>query len=350
MKKVLAWCKNNIFFLFSLALLVFIPLYPKLPLVDIKNVWVYIRLEDFVVLFVLLWWLISVVRSSLSLRTPLTLPILLFWLVGAITTIHSILLVFPGLANVFPNVALLSYVRHIEYMSLFFIGYTGMKDKRHFSWYIVVLTITLCLVLLYGIGQKYFSFPAFLTMNEEFAKGVPIQLSALSRVSSTFGGHYDLAAYIVLVLPIMVSLMFGYKNIVLRILFLLITAIGLVVLFMTVSRISLFALLISLGVVIFSHRKKLLMVSIPMLLIAVGVLFVASPSLLARYGNTVKEIDVLVRTKTGDPIGHVQYAPREYFENKTVPSGIFIRLKNIRSNRKIKGICIATNTCITILV
>jgi O-antigen ligase len=323
MKKVLAWCKDNILFLFILFLLVFIPLYPKLPLVDVKNVWVYIRLEDFVILFMLLWWMALIVRKSLSLRTPLTLPILLFWLAGAITTIHGILLVFPGLANVFPNVAFLSYLRRIEYMSLFFIGYTGMKEKRFFSSFVVVLTISLCLILLYGIGQKYFSFPAFLTMNEEFAKGAPLQLSSMSRVSSTFGGHYDLAAYLVLVLPIIVSLMFGYKNWFIRIILLGVSAAGFAVLFMTVSRISLFALFVSLGVVILMHRKKLVIISIPILLVIVGIFFIVSPSLLTRYGNTIKEIDVLVDAKTGDPIGHVKDAPRKYFENKIVKQEYF---------------------------
>lgn len=329
MKKVFNWCKENILFLFTLFLLVFVPLYPKLPLVDVKNVWVYIRLEDFVVLFILLWWMALVVRKSLPLRTPLTLPILLFWLVGAITTIHGILLVFPGLANVFPNVALLSYLRRIEYMSLFFIGYTGMKEKRFFSSFVAVLTISLSLVLMYGIGQKYFSFPAFLTMNEEFAKGIPIQLSSLSRVSSTFAGHYDLAAYLVLVLPIIVSLMFGYKNWFVRMIFLVITAVGFSVLFMTVSRISLFALFVSLGVVILMHRKKLVIISIPILLFIVGIFFIVSPSLLARYGNTIKEIDVLVDTKTGEPIGHVKDAPREYFKDKVVKQEYFWSIMSV---------------------
>ena len=40
-------------------------------------------------------------------------------------------------------------------------------------------------------------------MNEEFAKGIPIKLSQLSRVPSTFAGHYDLAAYLVLMIPIL---------------------------------------------------------------------------------------------------------------------------------------------------
>jgi len=328
MKKVLAWCNDNIFFLFTLLLVVFIPLYPKLPLVDVKNVWVYIRLEDFVVLFVLLWWIVSVVRRKVSIATPLTMPILLFWLVGAVTTMHGILLVFPGLADVFPNVALLSYLRRIEYMSLFFIGYAGMKEKRFFSPFITVLTMSLGLVLMYAVGQKYFSFPAYLTMNEEFAKGVPILLSPLSRVSSTFAGHYDLAAYLVLILPIMVSLMFGYRNLFVRILFLGIVAVGLAVLFMTVSRISLFALFISLGLVLLMHRKKIFLVLIPIVLVIVGVFLVISPGLLARYGNTIKEINVLVDTKTGQPIGHVTNAPQEYFQNKVVKQEYF---KNIAS-------------------
>lgn len=328
MKKVLAWCKDNMLFLFTIFLVVFIPLYPKLPLVDVKNVWVYIRLEDFVVLLMLLWWVVLVVRKSLSLRTPLTMPILIFWLVGAITTIHGILLVFPGLANVFPNVALLSYFRRIEYMSLFFIGYTGMKEKRFFSSFVVVLTISLSLVLLYGIGQKYFSFPAFLTMNEEFAKGIPIQLSSLSRVSSTFAGHYDLAAYLVLILPIMVSFMFGYKNWLIRMIFFATAACGLFVLFMTVSRISFVALFISLGLVFLLHRKKIVIFSLPILLVIAGI-FVVSPSLLARYGNTIKEIDVLVDTKTGEPIGHVTKATREYFQNKIVKQEYFASILSV---------------------
>ena len=49
-------------------------------------------------------------------------------------------------------------------------------------------------------------------MNEEFAKGIPITLSQLSRVPSTFAGHYDLAAYLALMIPILASLVFGFKN------------------------------------------------------------------------------------------------------------------------------------------
>src|SRR3989344_2389659 len=204
--KIKDFTLGNILFLETLFLLIFIPLFPKLPIFDVRNTWVYIRAEDFVVLGVLLSWLALLFRKKISLKTPLTIPILIFWIIGTISTIHGVLLIFPTIANVFPNVAFLSLVRHIEYMSLFFIGYLGMKDKEFLKTVIAVLVITLIGVALYGFGQKFIGFPAYLTSNEEFAKGIPIQLSALARVPSTFAGHYDFAAYLVLVISILASL------------------------------------------------------------------------------------------------------------------------------------------------
>src|SRR3990167_10590096 len=197
MKKIVSWISDNVLFVETIFLLAFIPLYPKLPLLDIKNTWVYIRAEDFVVLFVLLSMLILLFKRRISLRTPLTIPILVFWIIGAIATIHGVLLIFPEIANVHPNVAFLSLLRHIEYMSVFFIAFAGIKNKRQINIIIAALILTLLGVIGYGFGQKYLGLPAYLTMNEEFAKGIPIQLSELSRVPSTFAGHYDLAAYLV---------------------------------------------------------------------------------------------------------------------------------------------------------
>ena len=81
MKKIFSWISDNILFLATLFLLFFIPLYPKLPLIDIKNTWVYVRIEDFIVLFVLLAWLALFIRKKISLKTPLTLPIIFFWII-----------------------------------------------------------------------------------------------------------------------------------------------------------------------------------------------------------------------------------------------------------------------------
>src|SRR5690606_17703163 len=122
--------------------------------------------------------------KKLSLKTPLTIPLLAFWVVGAIATMHGVIIIFPQIANVFPNVAFLSYLRHIEYMVLFFIAFAAMRDKRSLKIIIAILVATLLAIVAYGFGQKYLGFPAYLTGNEEFAKGIPIRLSELGRVPS----------------------------------------------------------------------------------------------------------------------------------------------------------------------
>jgi len=323
MKKLIGWCKDNILGLITLFLLAFIPLYPKLPLVDIKNTWVYVRVEDFYVFGALLVWGILFFRKKVTLNTPLTLPILGFWLIGVLATIHGVLLIFPTVANVFPNVALLSFIRRIEYMSLFFIAFSSVRGKWLLPWASVVLMVTLFLVSVYGIGQKYFSLPAYLTMNEEFAKGVPIQLSALSRVPSTFAGHYDFAAFLVLVIPIAVSLLLSVKSWFLKAILLIICGLGSFALVMTVSRISLVALVLSLGMLFATRNRKFILYMIPIIIISFFAFIRLSPTIIDRITSTVKQVDLLVSATNGAPIGKVSIVPKTYFEGKIVKQEFF---------------------------
>ena len=313
--KILRFIENNILFLLTLFLLAFIPLYPKLPLVGVTHTWVYVRLEDFAVALTVTVWAVLLILKKVSLKTPLTIPIMVFWIIGGITTLHGVLILFPTLANVFSNVAFLSFLRRIEYMSLFFIAFTGIKDKKFVVPVAITLTAVLLLVIGYGFGQKYFGFPAFLTMNEEFAKGIPIRLSDLSRVPSTFAGQYDLAAYLVLIVPLLASLIFGIKNLILKAIVLITSVLGFVLLFMTVSRISFFALLAALLLLLILQKKKIIIVS---LLVLTLLLLIISPSLLQRFKSTVSEVNVLVDARTGGAIGEVKEVPAEYFKNKVV--------------------------------
>ena len=77
MKKLWLWCKENILFISSILLLMFIPLYPKFPLLDIKNTWVYVRIEDFLVLGALFIWVVLAIKRRISLKTPITIPVFL---------------------------------------------------------------------------------------------------------------------------------------------------------------------------------------------------------------------------------------------------------------------------------
>ncbi len=330
--KIFRWISDNILFLITLFLLVFIPLYPKKPILNVVNTWVYIRAEDFVVLLVLFVWVVQLLRKKITLKTPLTMPILLFWIIGSIATIHGVLLIFPGIANVFPNVAFLSFLRRIEYISLFFVAYSGLKDKKSLPIVVAVLALTLLGVVAYGMGQKYLGFPAYLTMNEEFAKGAPIQLSALSRVPSTFGGHYDLAAYLVLIIPVLASMIFAFRNWFVKLFLLLTISSGFVLLFMTVSRVSFFVLFISLFLVLFLHKKRWVVYSLPIIGIIVAFLFLYfSPRLLDRFGNTVKEVDVLVDTKTGEALGNLKEVTPSDFTTKVVKKRVFHSREDISS-------------------
>ncbi len=332
MKKLLQSLRDHSLLFVTLGLIVFIPLYPKLPVLDVRHTWVYVRLEDFVVLGILLWWAILLVRRRVSLVTPITVPILLFWLIGAVGTIHGILLIYPNLSGAHPNVGFLSMLRRIEYMSLFFVAFAAMKEKRNLRLVIAALALTVFAVSVYGIGQKYLGFPAFLTMNEEFAKGIPIRLSALSRVSSTFSGHYDLAAYFVLTIPILASMVFATRNRIVQAAFLGICGISLLVLFMTVSRISLLALFVAVGIVVFMQKKKLAIAALPAILLAAAVVGMVSPKIVERFGSTVKQIDVLVDAQTGEAIGHTKLVPNTYFADKTVKQVFSRNVTNLYAN------------------
>ncbi|KKR76649.1 MAG: hypothetical protein UU21_C0006G0040 [Candidatus Levybacteria bacterium GW2011_GWA2_40_8] len=317
MKKLFSWVFQNILFLETIFLLIFIPLYPKIPILDVKNTWVYIRAEDFIILFAFFSLALLLVKKKITLQTPLTLPILFFWLIGAVATIHAVLLVFPKLANVFPNVAFLSLLRHIEYMGVFFIAYLG-TDRKKLPWIIGAIVTTLTGVIFYGFGQKFLNFPAYLTMNEEFAKGTPIRLSELGRVPSTFAGHYDLAAYLVLIIPILVSLAFSVKSYLVRIGLFAVSLLGFVLLFMTVSRVSFVVLFISLFIVLYFQKRKIALFVIPAVVTVVLMLVSFQPSLLNRFKGTVSKVDVLVDAKTGASIGHVKFVSRDFFRDKIV--------------------------------
>lgn len=313
--KILKWIQDNFLFAFTIFLLAFIPLYPKIPLLDVVNTWVYVRAEDFIIALAVVIWVIMLVLKKVTLKTPLTIPILVFWIVGGISTFHGVMLIFPTLSDVFANVAFLSFMRRIEYIFLFFVAFTSIKDKKYINYVIYALTTILILIAVYGMGQKYLGFPAYLTMNEEFAKGIPIRLSELSRVPSTFAGHYDLAAYLVLVIPILTSVFFAFKNWFMKIFLMISIILGFALLFMTVSRVSFLVLIISLAMLLFLQKKRFLLLS----LFAVTILFlVFFPSLASRFGNSLKQVTVLVDSETGAAIGQIREVDNSYFKNKIV--------------------------------
>ena len=312
--KIFKFIKNNLLLTISLFLLAFIPLYPKFPLFGVSHTWVYIRLEDFLIASSILIWIIYAIRKKITIKTPLTLPIIIFWLIGAVSTFNAIYFIFPNIPNVFPTVALFHLIRRVEYLWLFFIGFSAIKDKKHINKIIIVLALTLVAVVLYGVGQRYLGFPAYLTMNEEFAKGIPLRLSPLARIPSTFAGHYDLAAYLILIIPLMGSLIFGFKKIYLKLLLFFVSVSGLTLLLMTSSRVSFMVYLLAVSLMLFIHKQKKYIIPVVILSILFMNMF---QGMSQRFASTISQVDLVVDARTGKAVGIATNA--EDAKNKKKP-------------------------------
>lgn len=301
MRKLINWCNQNGLYLITLFLLAFVPLYPKLPLIDITQTWVSIRFEDLFVALASLGLLIRVVRRRQLPNSPLSLPIVVYWIVGLVSMINALIFIFPHFGGVlFPHLAVLHFARRIEYMIMFFVAFeafSGVPRLKPFLW---TLGVTYLAVILYGFGQKFLGFPAFLTMNEEFAKGTPLRLPSTARFPSTFGGHYDLAAYLVMTIPIMGSLVCGVDRWWKKVLFFVLTVLGLIMLLFTASRVSFGVYLVVMSVMLFWQKKTWYI--IPMVVASLLIMNLTS-GVSERFEKTFRVSDVVVDLSTGKPVG-----------------------------------------------
>ncbi len=301
MQKLINWCKDHWLFLATCFLLAFIPLYPKLPLINVIRTWVYVRLEDFFIGVTIVGFLIYLVRRREIPNTPLTTPIVVYWVVGFISMVWAIIFLRNVIPGFFPHLAILHFGRRIEYMGLFFIGFYAIRKRTKLLPAVVwTLALTLIGIIIYGVGQKFLGWPAYLTMNEEFAKGVPLRLPPTARIASTFGGHYDLAAYLVFIVPLFGSLAFGMKKIWQRLLMILLAAGGLVMLLFTASRISFGVYLVAITTMLIWKRKYWYILPV----IVVSFLLLNSVSTASdRFYKTLRFSDVVIDLSTGQPIG-----------------------------------------------
>ncbi len=304
MKKLINWCKQNISGMSLLFFLAFIPLYPKLPIINVIRTWVYIRLEDFLVAGAVGIYILARLRQRRIPKTPLTWPIIIYWGVGIMSAIFSIVFIGPHLEGYFPHLVALHFLRRVEYMMLFFMAFDVVARKKSLVTAIIwTLAGTVFLIIVYGFGQKFLGWPAFLTMNEEFAKGIPLRLPPTARIPSTFGGHYDLAAYIVLTLPILASFIFAAKKIWQKIIFFVLSTGSLIMLLFTASRTSFLVYLVAISMTLFWYKKKWFIIPV-IILSFVFLNFVSGAS--DRFYKTFRFSDVIVDLSTGKPVGTLE--------------------------------------------
>ncbi len=252
MKKLFKWLDSHILEYLTFVLLIFIPLYPKIPLADlIPGYIVRLRLDDVLVGLAALIWFIWLLRKKVTLKgNPLVIPILIYILIGFISSLSALFITRTvPLSDVHIAKLFLNWARRIEYISVFFIFLSQIKTLAQVKKYVFISAVVLLLVSIYGFGQKYDYWPAFSTMNREFSKGIKLYLTEHARVLSTFGGHYDLAAYLMIMLTIFIPLITTVKKISHKTLYLVVSLSGFWLLILTVSRTSFLAYLVSITVV-----------------------------------------------------------------------------------------------------
>jgi len=200
---------NNYIFYGVIALSVFIPLYPKFPLAEVSGTYVAIRLEDVLLLLLVAFWgLANLSKIRKLFKTTIVQAFLLFWFIGLVSVISGIYLT----GTVTPNLGFLHLLRRVEYMIPFLVAATTLQNIKQAKVFIYVMFITSTIVALYGFGQIYLEFPVISTTNREFSKGQILTLTPGARANSTFAGHYDLAAYLSIILVFASTMFFYYKS------------------------------------------------------------------------------------------------------------------------------------------
>lgn len=258
-----------------------VPLFPKFPFVRIPGTYVSIRLEDFLVFFLGLLVVFKLLPEIRNLfKRKIERSIIIFLAAGFVSVLSALLIT----KTVLPHIGILHWVRRIEYLIPFFAGILVMRPKNsgNLDFFLKLFLIVIPVAFIYGWGQKNLSWPVIITQNEEYSKGIALRWTPGSHVNSTFAGHYDLATFLVMVLPIFVTLAAILKGVKTRILLILATFSGLWLLANAVSRISIvsYFLSISLGLVLVRKYKL-----IPVAILASLVVFAMSGDLWARYGR-----------------------------------------------------------------
>lgn len=220
-------------------LLVFIPLYPKFPLFNVKNTYVAIRLDDIIIALSFLIYLLVELKNGFKITKQNIFKLFLpYFAIIIISFLNAILI----LKTSTPNILLLHTLRKFQYMSVFFLTLKAIQKKSDIKFPLVFLSVASFFVAIYGFGQKYFSLPIVSTMNEEFSKGYLLTLTVWSRISSTFAGHYDLAAFLSVFLVILAGNLVLTKKKLIKTSLIILWLILFYLLTLTASRVSVFAL------------------------------------------------------------------------------------------------------------
>ncbi len=335
MRKALIYIDQHILSILIVLFLIIIPLYPKFPLFSINNTHISIRLEDFYVGLMSLVFGIQILRRKVTFDRFFLKYILIFW---AVCICSFLLNAFVTKKITFMNQGLLHTLRRVEYMIPFFVAYAAFASEKiidvkntaikHLDRYLYLVLTVVLIVCLYALGQKsselfqpvrnifqsayesntgfvsgiayflfrFFDFPAVQTMNAEFAKGELLILTPFARVSSTFAGHYDLAAYLVFFIPLLAAYIIRGTH---RVRSIVTYSLAILTLIFTASRISFGAFIASIVLFgVYTRKWKLLIGTI----LLTSILMYTNSDMTQRFRDMFQQRQVFENTRTGEEI------------------------------------------------
>jgi hypothetical protein len=293
----------------------------------IDYTYIAIRYEDFFVALVYFVFFIQLLRKKVSLHKTYLILFILFWVA---TFISFILGFYVQHTIIIRNVGFLNALRRVEYMSIFFVFAASVKTRKDIVFYLRFILSTIAIVTLYGLGQKYLGWPAVQTMNPEYAKGYLLVLDSWARISSTFGGHYDLAAFLIFFMPLLLALTVRINKWYYILFLLALSNIAL-----TASRVSYGAYVLSSFPLILYFRKwKLLLITI----VATVGLTLLSNNLTQRINRTFQTKQIFIDKTTGQTT-----VPRR-LQPDDLPVGDYIIDKTGTDSRAVDVGTVNTNT------
>jgi len=280
--------KHDILKYLTAFTLVIILLLPKFPFMEIPGSQVSLRFEDIVIFFTYMAFLVVVIKDiKILLKNRINQALFIYLLVGFVSLLSGIFVT----KTVVPAIGFLHLLRRIEYMGLFFVGMYIIKNKDDLAFFIKVLFLCLIYIFIFGLGQRFFNWPIITTQNYEYAKGIALYWVPGAHIPSTFAGHYDLASFLVTIMPLIAGFIFGTKRaltelgvknntLIWRFILMLLFITGLWLLVNAAQRISILSYGIGVGAVLILLRKYKYL-----LLVAVASLIFISMSskLMDRY-------------------------------------------------------------------
>lgn len=282
------------------AVLIIVPLLPKFPLLRVPGTYVSVRFEDLLMLFLAITLIPKLILDfKIIKKDKIFFSFIVFFAVTFLSLLSGAFLTKTAELHL----SFLHWARRIEYIVPFFVAYLLIpreKISESILFYFKILAIVVILAFVYGIGQRYLNFPIIITQNEEYSKGIALRWTPGAHINSTFAGHYDLAAFVVLVLPILIGSIFIYKDILSKLSLSIISGMSLWLLINSVSRMAQASYLLAVTIALFLSKK--IKGWLIIVIISLVCMFMNS-GLDARFTQMIKVL--YEHVKTGQKLGYV---------------------------------------------